>query len=101
VPDEADYFLLFGMYAPEAARPKRISAGWYRDCTLLFTLEEMRTFMSSCLTVGGKEDKMFGFGFNDEQKIVQTRGDKDRQEKDFTDHLLAHRIDVVRAKLGD
>ena len=78
VPDEADFFLLFGMYAPDAARTKIVTAGWYRDCTLLFTLEEMRSFMSSCLTVGGKEDRMFGFGFDDEQKVVQNRGDKDR-----------------------
>ena len=56
--------------------------------------------MSACLTVGGKDDKMFGFDFDNEQKIVQTRGDKDRQGTDFTDHLLNNRVGLLRAKLG-
>ncbi len=55
--------------------------------------------MSSCLTVGGKEDRMFGFGFDDEQKVVQNRGDKDRLNREFTDHLLVRRIGLLRAKL--
>ena len=100
VPDEADFFLLFGMYAPNAGRTKIVNADWYKDCTLLFTLEEMKTFMLSCLTVGGTEDRMFGFGFDDEQKVVQTRGDKDRQGREFTDYLLANRVELLRAKLG-
>lgn len=100
VPDEADFFLLFGMYAPDAARTKRVSAVWYRDCTLLFTIEEMRSFMTACLTVGGKDDRMFGFGFDSEREIVQTRGDKDRQGKNFTHHLLNNRVGLLRAKLG-
>lgn len=100
VPDEADFFLLFGMYSPDAARTKRVNAGWYKDCTLLFTLEEMKQFISSCLTVGGKEDKMFGFGFDDEQKVVQTRGDKDRQGTDFTHRLLSNRVALLRERLG-
>jgi hypothetical protein len=88
VPREADFVLLFGMYAPDASRTKRIGPEWFRDCTLLFTQEEMRRFMSSCLTVGGSPDKMFGFGFSDENKVVQTRGDKNRGFKDFTGWLL-------------
>ena len=42
VPDEADFFLLVGMYAPDAARTKPVGPHWYKDCTLLFTLKEMQ-----------------------------------------------------------
>jgi len=100
VPKEADFFLLFGMYAPDASRTKRVGPEWYRDCTLLFTQKEMKRFISSCRTVGGKPDKMFGFGFSDENKVVQTRGDKDRQNKDFTKWLLDSRVHVLKRKLG-
>lgn len=100
VPDEADFFLLFGMYAPDPAKTTKVSADWYKDCTLLFTCKEMKDFMASCLTVGGQHDKMFGFGFDDENKIVQTRGDKDRQFKEFTEHLLVNRIELLKNKLG-
>ncbi len=100
VPEEADFFLLFGMYAPDPAKTTKVGADWYKDCTLLFTFQEMRDFMSSCLTVGGKHDKMFGFGFDDEKKVVQTRGDKNRQFKDFTSYLLANRIALLKEKLG-
>lgn len=100
VPKEADFFLLFGMYAPDASRTKRVGSEWYRDCTLLFTQKEMKRFIFSCRTVGGKPDKMFGFGFSDENKVIQTRGDKDRQNKDFTKWLLDNRVHVLRRKLG-
>lgn len=100
IPEEADFFLLFGMYAPDPSRTTKVGANWYKDCTLLFTLREMKDFMSSCLTVGGQHDRMFGFGFDDEKKIVQTRGDKDRLHKEFTSYLLNNRIALIKGKLG-
>lgn len=100
VPREADFFLLFGMYAPDASQTKRIGPEWYRDCTLLFTQEEMRAFMSSCLTVGGTPDKMFGFGFSDATRVVQTRGDRDRGLKDFTGWLLDSRAHLLKRALA-
>jgi len=100
VPDEADFFLLFGMYAPDPSQTKTVSANWYKDCTLLFTHAEMKAFMASCLTVRGQPDKMFGFGFDDETKVVQYRGDKDRQSKDYTGHLLVNRILLLKEHLG-
>jgi len=98
VPKEADFFLLFGMYAPDAARTRRVGVEWYRDCTLLFTQKEMKAFMSQCRTVGGSRDKMFGFGFNDETRVVQTRGSRAR--KDFTGRLLDKRAHLLKRALG-
>lgn len=46
VPADADFILLLGMYAPDQGRTKRVTAKWYRDCTLLFTRDEMRKFQS-------------------------------------------------------
>lgn len=100
VPVEADFFILFGMYAPDASQTKKVSSTWYKDCSLLFTRDEMTAFMASCLTVGGKHDKMFGFGFDDERKILQTRGDKGRLFKDFTENLLSNRILLLKESLG-
>src|SRR5262245_8479803 len=100
VPPEADFFLLFGLYAPDAARTKRVGPEWYRDCTLLLTQDEMKHFMASCLTVGGTPDKMFGFGFSDETRVVQTRGDKNRSFKDFTGWLLDNRVQLLKETLG-
>jgi hypothetical protein len=97
---DANYFLLFGMYAPDAARTKPVIAAWYKHCTLLFTLAEMQHLMSSCLTVGGTPDRMFGFGFDTEARIVQTRGDQNRLQVDYTDHLLHKRAGLLRRYLG-
>lgn len=100
VPREADFFLLFGLYAPDSGRTKRVGRRWYKDCTLLFTQNEMKKFMSSCRTRGGKLDRMFGFGFDDERKVVQTRGDKDRRFKNYSRYLLSNRISRLRAALS-
>ena len=100
VPEDADFILLFGMYAPDSGRTKNVTAKWYRDCTLLFTRDEMQEFMVSCLTVGGQPDKMFGFGFDDPASVFLTRGDQKRSMKDFSDHLLDSRINLVRSLLN-
>lgn len=98
VPDRADYVILFGMYNPDLGKTTRISAKWYKDCSLIFTRKEMREFMANCKTVGGKPDRMFGFGFNDLSKIVLTRGDMNRSGQNFTKYLLEHRITELRRK---
>lgn len=100
VPKDADFILLFGMYAPDTGRTRRVNAKWYRDCTLLFTREEMTAFMLSCLTVGGMPDKMFGFGFDEPTQVFLTRGDQQRNLKDLSAHLLDARIDLLRAALN-
>lgn len=96
----ADFFLLLGMYAPDTARTKPVNAVWYKHCTLLFTGAEMKNFMDSCLTVSGKPDRMFGFGFDSDAKIVQSRGDQKRREIDYTDHLLQNRVGLLKRFLG-
>jgi hypothetical protein len=89
VPERADFVILFSMYAPDPGRTARAPAKWYKDCSLLFTNEEMRKFMANCKTVGGKPDRMFQFGFNDDlSRVIQTRGDMKRSRRDFTKYLL-------------
>jgi hypothetical protein len=100
VPQEADFFILFGMYAPEPERTKHITFKWYRSISLLFTNAEMQSFIDACLTVGGKRDRMFGFGFNDETRIVLTRGDQYRGRTEFTHRLLERRLDLIRRALA-
>ncbi len=98
VPDRADFVILFGMYAPDLGKTTRVSASWYKDCSLLFTKEEMRALLADCKTVGGKPDRMFGFGFNDLSKIILNRGDMNRSGRDFAKHLLEHKIPALRKK---
>jgi hypothetical protein len=100
VPREADFFLLCGLYAPKTNRTTPVNQDWYRDCTLLFTFKEMRQFMSSCLTVSGNPDRMFGFGFNDHSQVFQTRGDQKRRGREFTDFLLENRISLIEESLS-
>lgn len=98
-PDRADYVILFGMYAPDLWKTKIVSAKWYKDCSLIFTRNEMRRFMADCKTVGGKPDRMFGFGFNDDlSRIILTRGDMHRSGKDYSACLLEHPIRELMKK---
>lgn len=60
VPKQADYFLLFGLYAPDAGRTKMVGHHWYKDCTLLFTQQEMKKFVLSCRTRAGSPDGVPG-----------------------------------------
>jgi hypothetical protein len=98
---DADFVFLFGMYAPQADGTAQVSRDWYREATLVFTSQEMKNFMSNCFAVNGNPDRMFGFGFDDETKIIQTRGDKDRKYIDFTDFSLERRIAKIKDALAN
>ena len=98
VPDRADFVILFGMYAPDLAKTTRVSASWYKDCSLLFTKKEMRALMADCKTRTGKLDRMFAFGFNDLSNIILTRGDMSRSGRDYTKHLLERKIAELMCK---
>jgi len=101
VPETADFFMLFGLYPVEAGRTRSVNSNWYKDCTLVFTYSEMKAFMDSVEKVGGGPDRMFGFGFDTEQKVVQTRGDPERRERDLTDRLFETRLPKIREALSE
>lgn len=94
-PADADYFLLVGLFAPDTGRTKRVNCHWYSECILLFSYAEMKRLMDNCLTVGGKPDKMFGFGFNDLSSIIYTRGDSMRRGEDYSTYLLSYRAPLI------
>lgn len=99
VPGGADLVILCAMYPPDPGRTTPVSAKWYKDCSLLFTNKEMRTFMKNCKTVEGKPDRMFGFGFNgDLSEVIQTRGDSKRRGRDFKKHLLDRKISELKKR---
>jgi len=99
VPDRSDFVILFGMYAPDLGRTRLVSSGWYQNCSLLFTKDEMRHFIKDCKTVKGKPDRMFGFGFNNLYSIILTRGDMNRSQKDYAKFLLDKRIKEIKKRL--
>jgi len=60
---------------------------------LLFTREEMRTFLENCKTLKGKPDRTFGFGFDEGlSEIMPNRGAMKRSGRNYADHLLKTRI---------
>jgi hypothetical protein len=99
VSPDANYYLLVGIYAPDAGRTRKVGSDWYKDCTLLFSNSEMKNFLKSVLTRKGNPDQMFGFEFSDDKEIVQSRGDRDRGKKDFSPFLFSKRIAVLKKAL--
>ena len=63
---------------------------------LAFTNKEMTKFMTEVKQKKdpAKDDKMFGFGFDDNKLIFQTRGYS--SHRDMTPYLIENRIDEIR-----
>ena len=101
VPKEADYIFLAGLYPPEEGRTKKNASSWWSTVILVFTQEEMISFIKNINTRKGTKDKMFGFGFNVPTKIIQTRGDMNRGFKDYSNNLLLNQIETIKSRLLD
>ncbi len=95
-PDQADFFCLVALYPAIDVKHQRELGTWGAPQILVFSQSEMRTFLRSVKTVGGKRDPMFGFGFDDPEVVYQTRGDRHRRFLDFSDHLLERRVTTLR-----
>ncbi|MCE4555244.1 hypothetical protein [Pelomonas cellulosilytica] len=100
VPDDADFFMLVGFYPRDLADTDRgKTPERYREVILLLNNSEMREVIKGCVTVReSKEDRYFGFGFDDTSKIVQTRG---KRGADFTHTQLSHRRELLASFLGE
>jgi hypothetical protein len=100
IPEEADFFTLVGIYPPEENRTLKTRChSWWSSIVLLFTQKEMKSFMSDVKTKKGKDDKMFGFGFDEPTEIYQTRGIQTGQEKNMTDYLIDKRLNILETLL--
>lgn len=99
-PDEADFVFLTALYPPAEAWQDRRKGSWWAPVTLVFTRTEMKRFLRHVKTRSGNRDAMFGFGFDDEKAIYQTRGDRHRRYTDYTDHLLVSRLAEIVAFLA-
>jgi hypothetical protein len=99
-PPEADFFCLVALYPAVDAAQRRELGSWWAPQILLFSQREMRNFLKRVRTVGGKRDRMFGFGFDDPDHAFQTRGDSARTFRNFSEYILRRRISVLASFLS-
>lgn len=94
----ANWYILVGIYAKrpdDAATAKAKSTSW-DTIMLAFTNKEMQTFMDEVKQKKDptKDDLMFGFGFDDEKQIFQTRGCP--IPRDMTHYLIENRLEKIK-----
>ena len=98
VQKNANWYILVGIYAKrpdDAATAKAKSTSW-DTIMLAFTNKEMAAFMAEVKQKKdpSKDDKMFGFGFDDAKKVAQTRGYA--EQRDMSMFLIENRIEEIR-----
>lgn len=97
VQKNADWYILVGIYAqrPNNVETKAKNTIW-DTIMLAFTNEEMHKFMSEVKQKKNpsRDDKMFGFGFDDHKNIYQTRGFA--EHRDMTRYLIENRLEDIR-----
>jgi hypothetical protein len=99
-PPQADFFCLVALYPAVDAAQRRELGTWWSPQILVFSQAEMKGFLRGVRTVGGRPDRMFGFGFDTPDQAVQTRGDSARRYRDFSDHLLRKQLPKLRSFLS-
>ena len=94
----ANWYVLVGIYAkrPEDAVNAKANSTCWDTIMLAFTNKEMTKFMSEVKQKkdSTKDDRMFGFIFNDAKKVIQTRGYS--ENRDMSAFLIENRIDDIR-----
>lgn len=93
IQDNADWYILVGIYPKCSKKVKTKGYGFIWDTIMLaFTRNEMSNFMAKVKQKKNptKDDRMFGFGFDDSKNIYQTRGCA--VHRDMTNYLIENRI---------
>lgn len=95
--ENANWYILVGIYAkrPDDANAKAKSTSW-DTIMLAFKNKEMKKFLDEVKQKKDptKDDKMFGFGFDDSRTIYQTRGYI--EHRDMTHYLIENRLEEIR-----
>ena len=98
VQDNANWYILVGIYAkhPADTEQAQVKSTYWDTIMLAFTNKEMRSFMDEVKQKKDptKDDKMFGFGFFDDKRIVQTRGYP--KQRDMSKYLIENRLDEIK-----
>lgn len=94
----ANWYVLVGIYAKrpnDASNAKASSTNW-GTIMLAFTNKEMQAFMAAVKQKKdpSKDDKMFGFGFDDDKQIFQTRGCP--APRNMSQYLIENRLEQIK-----
>lgn len=96
IQSNANWYILVGIFAkrPMDANARVTSTCW-DTIMLAFTKKEMAEFMANLKQKKDptKDDRMFGFEFDDGKKVYQSRGCVDRKE--MTCFLIDNRLDEI------
>ena len=97
VQENANWYILMGIYAkyPDNVQNARANDIKWDTIMLAFTNKEMLNFMTNVKQKKdpSKDDRMFGFGFNNANEIYQTRGSvKDISRSQY---LIENRIKEI------
>ena len=95
---QADFFILATLYPNITGRGGGTKSSWWSPLLLVFRHEEMVTFITSLRTRSGKVDRMFYFGFDTPDRVVQIRGAA--EQRDFTSFTFTVRLPVLKEYLG-
>ena len=101
IQEETNFYFLFGLYPHDHGLTRKNTISRWTDIKLVFSMKEMKSFMSNVKTRTGKPDNMFGFGFDGPKNIIQTRGDEEKNYRDYTKYLLINRLDVLKRYFHD
>jgi hypothetical protein len=100
VPDQADFVVLFGLYAPDERGGHKTNRRWWQSHILVFSHQEAARMLANIKTRGGKPDRMFGFGFDSPDQAYLTRGSETGEHIDYSAHLFTRQINHIRRVLG-
>lgn len=100
VPEQADFVVLFGLYAPDERGGHKTNRSWWQSHVLVFSHKEAATLLANVKTRGGKPDRMFGFGFDSSDQAYLTRGNETGEHVDYSAHLFTRQISHIRLALG-
>ncbi len=94
IQENANWYILVGIYAkyPDAPSSAKARSTVWDTIMLAFTNKEMALFMSEVKQKkdNTKDDKMFGFSFDDNKLIYQTRGYP--QVRNMSHYLIENRL---------
>ena len=100
VPDQADFVVLFGLYAPDERSGHKTSRSWWQSHVLVFSHKEAAELLANVKTRAGRPDRMFGFGFDSSDQAYLTRGSETGAHVDYSAHLFTCQISRIRRALG-
>ncbi len=96
VQESADFYILYSIYPVDNSRSSNGVKKYWVPFVMVFTNEEMKSFIDTRVSKSGLPERFFGFGFDDAKSVFAARADHGNEYENYSKNIYNGQDSIIR-----